>query len=312
MSGLPQVIGVLCVTVVIVAFTGITSVAPTEMALKYNRFWRNVEETVIVDPGLRFIGPWCTLLRYPKTIITIEYVGANTLDGRTSDGLPLNLGIAFQYQLRPDRLWHLYHKYEQRVGQYEAIFKLIGSHLITEIATNFTAYSFFNEKQTIAEVMRVQMNDYFYQNLFSTVQSFQINEDDLPQEFTDRVLQAATEKQNITKMEKFRESQLVTFATARLVAYAQANVTVQQAIGNTHRIKQDGLADAEIIDAYVEAETTAYTIIKDGVGLTGDALVDYMWYDSLGGGGVAASKNNADTQILVGVDPSTYINNAPR
>jgi hypothetical protein len=294
---------------VLMLFCSFSSIAPTEMALRYNRFFRAVDKEVIAEPGLRFIAPWNTLLRYPKTITTIEYKGFSALDGRTSDGLPLTLGIAFQYQLNPVKLYDLYHTYEQQSGTYEAIYKTIGAHLITEIATNYTAYEFFNNKQKIANTMRAIKNEYYEQELYAGIKSLPINEDDLPVAFTDAVLQAATEKQNITKMQKFKESQMVVFGTARVVARAQANVTVNSAKGDVHRIEQNGIADANIIEAYVEAERNAYSQVKSNMNLEGDALIDYIWYDSLQGGGVAETQTGGqDTQILVGVNPAAYIN----
>merc|ERR1719223_2185595 len=106
------------------------------------------------------------------------------------------------------------------------------------------------------------MDTYFQAHMYASVTSLQINEDDLPTPFTDTVLQAATERQNITRMTKYRDSQVVNFQTARIVAYAQANVTVNNAEGSVHRIQQDGRADAAIIEAYVEAEKDAYLEVR--------------------------------------------------
>lgn len=292
---------------------GFTQVNPTEMALEYNWVTKTIDPVPIVEPGLRWIGPWRYLYRYPKTITTIEFEQSHRdiLDGRTSDGLPLLMGITFQYQLKPEELFQLYTTYEISHREYVSIFSLMGIHLLTELATNFTAYQFFNEKQTIAESMRSEMDRYFQANLFASVTSLQINEDDLPQPFTDTVLQAATERQNITRMTKFRDSQVVNFQTARIVAYAQANVTVNNAQGNVHRIHQNGHADAAIIEAYVEAEKSAYLEVRQGLDIQGDALIDYMWYDSLSGGAVSNTGHEVDTSVLVGVSPSAYIDSSP-
>eukprot|EP00747_Dinoflagellata_sp_TGD_P167642 gnl/TRDRNA2_/TRDRNA2_192381_c0_seq1.p1 gnl/TRDRNA2_/TRDRNA2_192381_c0~~gnl/TRDRNA2_/TRDRNA2_192381_c0_seq1.p1 ORF type:complete len:318 (+),score=60.60 gnl/TRDRNA2_/TRDRNA2_192381_c0_seq1:72-1025(+) len=302
----------LLVSVVLLIVTSITSVAPTEMALRYNSILQTVSPEVIQTPGIQFVGPWASLMRYPKTIQTIDFEDKKLLDGRTKDGLPLILGIAFQYRLLPDGLYELYHKYEQRAGDYERVYRLIGIHLITELATEFTAYQFFNEKQKIAEVMRSKLDDFFVKNLHATVESLQINEDDLPSAFTDAVLEAATCKQNITKMTKTRDARLVEFKTARLVAEAQANVTVQKAIGESHQIIQNGQADAAIIEAFVEAELGAYGKIHTDLGLSGASLIQYIWYDSLGGGGVQGSSNHKDVNVLVGVNPAAYINQQVR
>ena len=62
------------------------------------------------------------------------------------------------------------------------------------------------------------------------------------------------------------EAKKVEFQTARQIAEAQANVTIQKAIGDEHRILQNGKADAAIIEAYVEAELTAYGQIHTDLG----------------------------------------------
>eukprot|EP00930_Biecheleria_cincta_P097329 TRINITY_DN89053_c0_g1_i1.p1 TRINITY_DN89053_c0_g1~~TRINITY_DN89053_c0_g1_i1.p1 ORF type:complete len:316 (-),score=62.02 TRINITY_DN89053_c0_g1_i1:105-1052(-) len=309
-EALPFCVMLVGVIAIGIGMTSITSLQPTEMALKYNWLLKTVNPVVMTEPGLVFTGPLNSLIRYPKTIQTLEYnqEHRDLLDGRTQDGLPLILGLSFQYRLLPDGVYNLYFAYENSPGDYEKIYKLVGMHIITELATKFTAYQFFNEKQKIAEVMRQSLNDYFSKHLFATVESLQIQEDDLPEAFTTTILTAATSKQNITRMEKTRDAKIIEFQTARQIAEAQANVTIQEAIGDQHRIMQNGKADAAIIQAYVEAELTAYGKIHTELGLSGDDLVNYIWYDTLGGGGVSANTNEEkDIQLLVGVNPSAYI-----
>ncbi|CAE7194141.1 unnamed protein product [Symbiodinium sp. CCMP2592] len=295
---------------VFVLFLSVQLLQPTEVALKYNWLLQTIGDEVVATPGINFVGPFTSYVRYPKTIQTLEYnqVHRDLLDGRTADGLPLILGLSFQYRLMPERIRDLFFAYENEYGDYERIFKLTGMHMITEMATKFTAYQFFNEKQKIAEDMRLHLNEYFSKHLFATVESLQIQEDDLPEAFTTTILTAATSKQNITRMSKTMAAKIVEFQTARQIAEAQANVTIQKAIGDQHRIMQNGRADAAIIEAYVEAELTAYGKIHGELGLSGEDLINYIWYDTLGGGGVSAdTQSDKDVEMLVGVNPSTYI-----
>merc|ERR1719356_2177792 len=311
-SSLKAVGGFCGLSVVLVFVCSFGSLGPTELGLRYNFVMQTVSSEVEVQAGLFFLGPTTRLLKYPKTIQTISFNAedGNLLAGRTKDGLPLTLGITFQYRLMPDGVYHLYHTFEQEAGDYELVYKLMATHLITEMATNFTAYQFFNEKQRIAEVMREEVNAYFQANFWSTVESLQINEDDLPDEFTEMILKAATNKQKIAKM---RSAMKVKFQTAIIVAEAQANMTLQRANGTRSQILNNAQADAAIIDSYVEAELQAYTKIKDGLDLKSSALVDYIWYDTLGGGGVSANSSaNTEVQMLVGVDPAAYISGSAR
>merc|ERR1740127_136496 len=151
--------------------------------------------------------------------------------------------------------------------------------------------------------MRKEVDAYFQANFWSTVESLQINEDDLPDDFTQMILTAATNKQKIAKMEKTRDAQRVKFQTAIIVAEAQANMTLQRANGTRSQILNNANADAAIIDSYVEAELQAYTKVKDQLDLKSAALVDYIWYDTLSGGGVSANTSaSTEVQMLVGVD----------
>mmetsp|Transcript_63865 Transcript_63865/g.152314 ORF Transcript_63865/g.152314 Transcript_63865/m.152314 type:complete len:323 (-) Transcript_63865:34-1002(-) len=307
-------LGVTCCLIIIIVWQSVSILLPTEMGLWYNPWLQTVDPVVEIQGGMKF-RPFNTLLKYPLTVQTIVYDESHqdVLDGRTQDGLPLILGVSFQYQLLPDgdHLYQLYKSYEEEHGDYEKVFWLVGIHMITELATNFTAYKFFNEKQHITQVMQSALDTYFQQNLHARVVSLQIGEDDLPSAFTDVVLEAATCAQNITRMQRVLEARQVEFQTKRLVAEAQANVTIAKATGDASKIKQLAEADAAIIEAYVSAEKTAYTKIKEDLNLKGTDLINYIWYDSLGGGGFGSSqgeKVTEDTSVLVGINPAAYIN----
>eukprot|EP00928_Gymnodinium_smaydae_P065596 TRINITY_DN486_c0_g1_i1.p1 TRINITY_DN486_c0_g1~~TRINITY_DN486_c0_g1_i1.p1 ORF type:complete len:334 (+),score=46.16 TRINITY_DN486_c0_g1_i1:66-1004(+) len=296
-----------CVLLGIIVFTGFGSVDPTEMALQYNWVTSTLDSEIIADPGLRWVGPWNSFLKYPKTLQPIVYDSGqrDLLDGRTKDGLPLILGVSFQYQLLPNELFDLYMEYESSPGKYIDMFKLMGIHILTEMATNYTASEFFNDKARIATEMMAHMNAYFRQHLHASVESLQINEDDLPEPFTRMILEGATMKQAISKTEKTLGARIVQMQTAVKVADAQANVTIQQAVGNSSAILNNGAADAAVITQFVQSELDSYSQIKDTLGLKGADLLKYIWYDSVGGGGVV--QPGSDFAVFSGVQPGAYM-----
>jgi len=292
---------------VVLLLTGFGSVDPTQMALTKNWIFSTVSPVIIVDPGLTYVGFWTELIKYPKTIQTISYDNRHRdlLDGRTKDGLPLVLGLSYQYQLLPDELYNLYMQYERNYGDYILMYKLMGIHILTEMATNYTAYQFFNDKQKIALEMMFHMNRYFRNNLHATVESLQINEDDLPGPFTDMILMAATMKQNISKTQKTLGAKVVQMETFVKIAQAQANVTIQNSIGQSSAIEQNGAADAAVIKSFVQSELESYSEIKRTLNLKGDDLLKYIWYDAVGGGSVVQPGN--DFTVFSGVSPGAYM-----
>jgi regulator of protease activity HflC (stomatin/prohibitin superfamily) len=282
------------------------------MALKYNWVWMTISEDVIRSPGWRFVGPFNDVIRYPKTLQNIEYDSSHfeLMDGRTKDGLPIILAVAFQYRLKPQELVQLYMDYEQTYGAYKKIFELVGMHEITEEATRHSAYEFFTEKQSIADIMKTRLNDYFSANLHAEVLSLQILENDLPSLFRDTIIAAGRKKQMIMQMQKTRDAKMVEFQTQRKVARAQANVTIQKAVGERSRILQDAKAESFAIGAYVDAELESYGQVNHDLGLEGDGLVKYIWYDTLAGGGVeqaSVGEGSNQMSMFMGVSPSAYI-----
>ncbi|CAD7963868.1 unnamed protein product [Amoebophrya sp. A120] len=284
----------------------VTQLSPIEMGLKYNYILETVDPKPYTTNGL-YVLPFATLKRFPKTIQTLQFDDADILDGRTSDGLPLILGASFQYRLDPMNLYLLYHRFGE---DYLRIYRRVAAHLVTEQATKFTAYQFFNEKQAIATQMRAVLDEYFQKHLFALVESFQINEDDLPPAFYNAVLQAATTKQNITKMEKVLQAKQVTLSTRLLQAASRANQTVTLALGTAAQIQQEGSARAAIEAAYIDADATGYGKVREALGLDGPGLLNYIWNDVLGSGGAASAGGGGIAKQLIvgGSGAATFVN----
>lgn len=288
---------------VIIWLAGWQQLAPTEMALQYNWIWKTLSTDVVLQPGFQHVGYTIQLVKYPKTIQTITY---DKIDGRTKDGLPIDMtGLTFQYKLIPGELYELYTQYEKSYGDYRRMYKLMGIHLITEMATNYTAYQFFNDKQKIATDMLYNMNRYYTKYLHGSVQSLQINDDHLPAAFQEMILSSATIKQNIAKTQKTLDARVVQMETSVKVAEAQANVTIQNARGKSSAIEQNGAADAAVITSFVQSELESYSEIKNSLGLKGNELLKYIWYDAVGGGSVI--QPGKDFTVFSGVKPGAYM-----
>jgi len=302
--------GCCCCCLVLLLIFSFSQLEPTNVALKYNYVLQTIDPTPVTQSSLYFLGPFTKFIRFPSTIQTINVHADDPtynnpkelLDGRTHDGLPLMLGVAFQYSLDTTKVYDLYRNYGEH---YDHVFYLKGVHIIAEVATQFNAYKFFDDKITITNTMRKQMSDYFSEHLYSRVTSLQINEDSLPDAFSEAVSTAQTTRNK--KQQKLNEKtrSQVQFDTDVIVAQKTRDATVNEARGTAQAILEQAKANAAIITAYTDAEIGAYTLMKNTTGLNGDTLLDYIWYDILGSGGVgseatASSSTNADRTIFVG------------
>merc|ERR1712150_286465 len=103
-----------------------------------------------------------------------------------------------------------------------------------------------------------------------------------------------------------REAKIVEFETARIIAHAQANVSIQKAVGEQYKIAQNGRADATIIENFLDAEKSGYSKVQARVGLAGDNLVKYVWFDTLAGGAIQGDHSGNMTMML-GMKTSEYV-----
>lgn len=90
---------------------------------------------------------------------------------RTSDGLPLILGVTFQYKYNTTQIYEMYQAY---LTAHRDVLFLAAHNLINEIGTHFAAAEYFDNKRHIAYVMNEELDAHFRQNFFCSVESLQV------------------------------------------------------------------------------------------------------------------------------------------
>jgi len=196
------------------------------------------------------------------------------------------------------KLYTLYMTYNDG-GYYRVLFN-VASNIVANTASNYTAYNFFNDKQSIAYAMQNNLNAYVQDTLFLTVETLQIILVELPAAFEDAILESISVKQNITKTQKYLEQMTVTFQTMVMAAQQSANQTITQAQGRAASILAAQTAAATALSQTVGAEVFAYGRIRTELNLTNDNLIEYVWWDSM-------AEAQGSSQFVVGLNPSTYI-----
>ena len=182
---------------------------------------------------------------------------------------------------------------------------------IANVACNYSAYTFFNDKQGIAVAMQMYLNDKFRRSLFAQIEALQINQVELPDSFQHAILESISTKQNITRSERYKENMQVTFATQRMVASQQANQTVIRAQGMAQQKLQQAQANARMTQQTVQAEMASYGNLSHAMRFASADALNYLWWDTLQSAAVSP-RGVAGKEFLVGVEPGAYIKGAPR
>ena len=150
----------------------------------------------------------------------------------------------------------------------------VASHLISEDAAKYSAYEFFNSKETIAMAMQKTMDGYFSEHLHANIISLQIQSSRLPTEFNDAITDTVTQQQNITNTQKYVDSMTVSLETAMLTAQKAANATVATAAGAAEQLILEAEAAATIEVQNGEAQASAFQRVKELLGLTNRQLLE--------------------------------------
>ena len=154
--------------------------------LDFNAITMSLSNETFGVAGLYFLGFGHWFIRFPRVIQTIEFAqerGNSLLHTRTADGLPLTLGLSFQYRYQPEKLHALYLKYK---GDHQTVFINTAIATIANVACNYSAYTFFNDKQGIAIAMQSSLRTIFAEQLYASIEALQISQVELPTSFQAR------------------------------------------------------------------------------------------------------------------------------
>ncbi len=282
------------------------SLNTVDYALDFDAITMAINPTTYTSAGLYFLGFAHSFIIFPRTIQTIEFESDHRglLHTRTADGLPLTLGVSFQYRYMPEHLINLYVAYR---GEHEDVYINTAIAAIANIACNYTAYAFFNDKQGIAQQMQHHLNDVFREGLYAHVEAFQISRVELPDIFQDAIVHSIATKQNITQTLRYKDNMAVTFQTQVMVANQTLEMQVLAANGTASARLERAAANARITQQTVQAEMSAYDGFARSLGLTPAELLDYLWWNQLQDD---AGRSVDAKEFLVGVNPAAYISKA--
>lgn len=290
------------ITIIVLISLSISSLEQLDLGLNYDTITLTLEDKVYQKAGMYFLGVGHHFIKYPKTIQTIEFIAEENdrLQTRTSDGLPVSLSVSFQFRYDPSRLMELYLTYKQEELE---VYEHTAKAVIANVATNFSAYTFFNDKQGIATEMQLAVADIFSTRLFARIEALQITRVELPGQFQSAILQSIEAKQNITQSQRFLENMEVTFQTQVLVANQTRRQTIALAQGIAAQRRQQAEATARVTEQSVYAEMYAYGNLSQTVSLNTTEQLAYIWWS--GQEDIVAKGK----EFLVGLDPSAVIRN---
>jgi len=101
------------VALIVYVAVAIEGVEPTEYAIIRNNINQDIDQDLVLEEGLHWVGLFYSLIHFPSIHKSIEFsddtlAQQKQLSSRTKEGLELKLHFAFQYKLIKEELPAMY------------------------------------------------------------------------------------------------------------------------------------------------------------------------------------------------------------
>lgn len=267
-----------CITGIILIILGFSSLEATEYGIDYSWLSQTVSPQTMAN-GLYFLGIGHSFIKFPRTVQTIEFsndrnANRQALQSRTSDGLEVVLEISFQYILQPEHLHNLYFKYGL---EYKHVIENVAIDVLTQEATNYNAYDFFNEIGKIKDDFQRTLDKQLNTTCSANVQFLQlIRNVDLPALFEQAIQESEVKKQEIQKATAELNKITVEVDTLVKSAFIQKNVTVNIAEGEAESIIKQNDANVLSFTKKQTSQTEAYSKLKKNLNMNNSELLKFI------------------------------------
>ncbi|CEM37183.1 unnamed protein product [Vitrella brassicaformis CCMP3155] len=273
-SSVGVIAGVLLITLFILCWAQLEY---TQIGLDYSFIAQTVGKRTYF-PGRYLLGLGHFFVKFPRTLQTISFSddsdrSAPLLKSRTSDGLEVSLEISFQYLIDSTRLHDLYMKFGK---DYHPTYIRLAQDLLTDAATNYTAYKLFQTPADIRERMEDVMNDVFQRQAFASVGGFQLKTVSLPPLFEQAIQETEVQKQDIKKAEAEQQRTVVTLETTVIQAQKHVEVVLQQALATAESIRLNNLASIQAYNITQLLQAMSYGELLPSLNSSVPLLLDYM------------------------------------
>mmetsp|Transcript_7060 Transcript_7060/g.10384 ORF Transcript_7060/g.10384 Transcript_7060/m.10384 type:complete len:328 (+) Transcript_7060:27-1010(+) len=296
-----SVIGCCCaiaIVALIVAFAvviaGVNYVNYDQYGVNYNIYTQYIEQTVY-EPGRYYTGVGYKFLHFPKMYQTIEFSNAEdatgtSLKSRTFDGLSITLEVSYQYRLNKDNVFKVFDIF---ATNFEPVYIKISRDVVRDVASNYNATQFFDERRRISQDMLSSLNTRLGE-VHAEVGYFQLRSIDLVDAYEQAIEEKEIVRQEILKAQFERQSKLVAAETEVLVASKEAQVVIISANADAQATIINAEGQANATKTLVEAETGSYSTLKSSLSFNTTELLSYIWIKTI--------KDHDSSKLIVNLD----------
>lgn len=273
------------VTLIVWIAVALEGVEPTEYAIIKNNINQSINDDLIYQGGLHWVGVFYSLVQFPSIHKSIEFSqDANAQYGRlktrTKEGLDLQISFAFQYQLIQEELPQLYLK-----GQdyYEEIFARIARNAVLEAASDYNAPSYWSERSAIGKSMEDELTIQMLA-FHAKVTGFMLLKIDLPDSYENAIVRTEVTNQEYQTYNQIRKVNLTNQDTENLKASKLADILRINSSAKAEATKVLNRGAGNVARQNIEYTTLALKEVQDKLNFAKpkDSLMEYFFWQKIG------------------------------
>lgn len=270
---------ILTVTTVILIILGFSKLQVNEVGIDYSSNSLTLNTKTLYTNGIVWLGIGHSFIKYPRNQLELNMEGGNSIVARTNDGLVVTLQTKILYKLEPDidKLASLYLMFKE---DFEIPIENICRSVIRDVASEFTAFQFWSERENITTAMQDSLTTRL-DDIFVRVETFLLSAFILPKTFQDVIDKTEVQKQEMNKV--VYELERVNQETQATILQAEEEVLQIEtlAIAAVAQIQLEAESQIFKLNVSIAQEIKGYKNIKDALDLTTQELTTMIWLEKM-------------------------------
>jgi regulator of protease activity HflC (stomatin/prohibitin superfamily) len=274
--------GIVALVSIILLASSFAVLDVNEAGIKYNTVSVQIDTTKIYTSGRFYVGLGFSFKIFNLTRHNIEFSTSRSKSGPPLDitlgsGGKVVIDCSFQYSLKVGELQALYKKYGTA---YKDKFIKIGQEAIKGAARPIALTDFYLRRVYVQNTVLASLQQAF-RNDFVTVHDFQLRKVTLPVQTNNQVLSTLVTMEQGKTAKKIQDEKQI--QAESLVITANADAVIKTIVANTTSLSTiiENQATAVATSTRLGAEGSAFQSIKQGLGLSSQELLKYIWVNNL-------------------------------
>lgn len=287
---------VLYLASIIMVACSFDTLEPLDAGIEYNTATKGINADQVYTSGRYFLGLGKAFLRFPRNYLNIEFSNSASADEPplVMERTQVTVECSLQYTLSLDNLTTIYAN--NALNYHDKMVKE-ATNAIKNVASDWEAQKFYQDRRAAAaEMMAAARAALATQN--GELRDFQLRKVTLKaQNEADVIRKMVTaEAQRTARNDQLRneitaQTTVIAGEQDRLIAIFQANKTREANI-----ITQQADATAKAVE--LNGQSSAFAVLKNGLGFSQPELLKYLWLQQL-------RTLDASTKLVVGFEDAT-------